>query len=282
MRLVWTKLLTAFGVMGITAGCSNQTLVPLEQAGLLIKPMMVTVKIKNYCPNRLIDFFAKPLSYEISDGQLLQDSNRDGLTDVEALKFNLSPYHAPVSGISDFIGIEYLGLSVAALSSIPTCLNPTQATSGDILTDCQKNALNLVPVFQYDPIGRGFPDSLAVLARIPLLNKSIAMQDLAGDGWSTLEKIKANLRPDQTVTPAAEALAVNYEIGSKVNPDNSNALCYDFHVTMPRAGISNGDLYEFYFIAADTSGTNVLTTKPLVVQPTVPDGATLELEYATF
>jgi hypothetical protein len=227
----------------------------------------------------MVDFFAKPMSFEISNGQLLTDFNRDGLSDSEALNFGITPYDNPTSGITDYIALEYLGIAPKGLGQIPQCQNTTQSTSGDLLTDCQKTALGLTPVFEYDPVKRGFPDSLAVYARLPLFDKTIASKDIAGDGVNTLAKIKMNLRPDQFITSDAEALAVVYDIETVVNPKTPNSPCYTLTITSPRAVLDNGDLYEFYFISLDNTGKSSLTTKAIVVPPSVADGASLEYEY---
>jgi hypothetical protein len=242
----------AVSLLGL-AGCSGEKIIPLVQDEIGPPPMMVTLSIKDYCPLNFVDFFVKPMSFEIRDGSLQQDTNRDGLTDVEATAFGLSPFDQPASGITDFIAIEFLGLTASQLPSIPICPNSTQASSGDVLTDCEKNALGLVPVNVFDIAHRGFPDSLAVYARLPLLDSDIATEDLAGDGVETIQKIKWNLPPDETVTPQNMALAVSYSTQTYPSPIIPGTTCYDFTVTSPRAGVQNGDLYNFYFISTSIS-----------------------------
>jgi hypothetical protein len=260
-------------------GCSGEHVVPLAQYSITPPPLTVNLQVNNYCVSNFVDFFVKPMSFEIQKGVLAQDTNRDGLTDAEAFFFGVSPFDQPASGITDFIGIEFLGQTAAQLPSLPICPSLTQASSGDVLTDCQKNALGLAPLTGFDTAHRGFPDSLALYARLPLLDSDVATEDLAGDGVDTIQKIKWNLPPDETVTPEVQPLKVIYSIATSPSPTNPGITCYSFTVYSPRAGVSNGDLFTFYFISTNTAGLETLVTKPVVVLATVPNGATEAYDY---
>ncbi len=237
---------------------------------------MVTIKIDSYCPYRFVDFFAKPMSYEIDQtGAIAPDSNRDGLSDVEAVALGINPSNQPTSGITDFIGTQYLGLNAQSLATIPNCSNPTLATAGDVLTDCQRTALGL-NILNYDSVSRGFPDSLAVYARISVLDKNVANQETAGDHLSTLAKIRQNLPINQTATPGIQLYAVQVTTDTQVSATDADSICYSFTVVAPRTLQLVGDLYTFYFISTSQTGTSNLVTKSLVV----PANATGTQEYS--
>jgi hypothetical protein len=242
----------AIALLGVI-GCSGENLNPLAQDQIIPPPMTVIIKINDYCPLNFVDFFVKPMSFEIQKGVLQQDTNRDGLTDVEATAFGLSPFDQPASGITDFIGIEYLGLTAAQLPSIPVCPNANEASNGDVLTDCQANALGLLPLTNFDTAHRGFPNSLALYARLPLFDSDIATEDLAGDGIETIQKIKMDWPPDETYSSEDSLLTVSYSTNTYQSTSIPGVTCYDFTVTSPRAGVPNGDLYNLYFISASTS-----------------------------
>ena len=47
------------------------------------------------------------------------DSNADGLSDVEAVALGVNPNNQPTTGITDYLAVEFLGISPTALSTIP-------------------------------------------------------------------------------------------------------------------------------------------------------------------
>jgi hypothetical protein len=271
--------LAAIGAMLIstlTVACSDSPLAPLQFAVRAQKPSMVTIKIDSYCPNRFVDFFAKPLSYVIDkDGAMAPDSNRDGLADVEAVALGLNPTNQPPSGITDFIATQFLGLNAQSVATIPTCLNTILATAGDVLTDCQRSALGL-NIANYDTVGRGFPDSLALFARLPLLDKNVANEETAGDHLTTLAKIRQNLPINQTATETIQMYAVQITTDTHISATNADSICYDFTTVAPRTLAPVGDLYVFYFISTDAKGATSLVTKSVVV----PANAAANQEYS--
>jgi hypothetical protein len=268
-----------YALLFLAAGCTGNKLVPLKQEAVVILPAFEKIKIDSYCPFQFVDFFAKPMSYVIGkDGSVDPDSNADGLSDIQATSLGVNPQRQASTGITDYIAVEYLGIAAASLGTIPNCFNNIQATAGDLLTDCQRIALGLsIPL--YDTVSRGFPDSLAVYAGVSPFNKNVGSQELAGDGMTSLQKIRQNLPVNFTATPAIKQLAVTIVTDTVVDTTAANSICYSFTVTAPRLMRPPGDVYEFYFIGTDKNGKTTLVTKGITVRPTDPSSE--EYTYAS-
>ena len=267
----------------VLVGCDQTDLSRLSRVLDVLDPHRITLRVTDYCPvtgNKPVDFYAENFSYRFQRGQMLLDSDADGVPDLydNDTTFDLSPDNADTSGLG--YGDLYMfrmGVITADQQLLRLCPDKTEDSDNDGLTDCTEKTLG-TDSFQWDSAGAGIPDGLAFRAGINPLDGSEAFLDSSGDGWNNLKKIHANLPIDEPVS-AYQKFAVSVQ--QETTPSNPVG-CFNY-VVYPLPIVPTLDNHVMlYFIEQNPQGNQILRTGLVIMPGSTPDGTVFEKKFADF
>lgn len=213
----------------------------------------LTIKVHNYCPANgfsLREIFFQNLSASRESYNFQIDTDRDGLSDlfelnnVNALRFNISPYSADTNGdgYNDLVIIR-AGIAETAQAGLASCLNSGQDTDNDSITDCEEKIIG-TDYLNSDSDFDGIPDGLEVRYGLNPLDPLDASTDFDGDGATALAEIKRGTPWQTTDEQTIRSQAIAYAV---MPAENKNPSCYDLSVTnVPIMETTNGNLMRFY------------------------------------
>jgi hypothetical protein len=226
----------------------------------------ITVRINHYCAsagNNLGNFYLINASYVIAKGQLLLDSDRDGVP--EALDTDATLGLTPNSAFSISNGFGDLVAFATGMNSISqiklmtyqACTNPRLDTDEDGLSDCAEKSVLKTKQDEFDTDGDGIPDELELRFGLNAIDASDDILNSSGDGFSNLQKIKMQLPIRESTTETLKQEAHEYELIPSASTTSSQ-LCFDLKVTnIPIIPTANGNLAILHLIEKTLTSTSV-------------------------
>jgi hypothetical protein len=227
---------------------------------------------------RLIAFNRNTISRE---GQVLVDSDGDGLSDDDEKKYGTDPTNPDTDfdNINDWIEVKF-GMDPLKMDMINGC-NPVADTDEDRLFDCEERVLGTDPCI-LDTDGDGLPDLVELNAGTnPLVPEDLKDDDR--DGHSNVDEVLAHTDPSSADIAFTQANGYGYSI-SDVDPMDTSATpkklmtvdgraCYDIDAynitlvnTLARPNLFGGttpkgtnDVYLYFMVgrANDPRGTGI-------------------------
>lgn len=269
--------------------CDKNNIIMLEESILRTPQRTITIKIKNYCPqkdSRYIDMFANQFSMKIEKGKILIDFDRDGLPNKmdmdNALNLRFDEFDTNHDGYGDLV-IFLSGIRYTEQKNIKRCFDPDQDTDNDGLTDCEEDFL-MTDSKNYDSDGDLIPDYLELRYGLQPLNHMDANLDPDSDGINNMREVKLNTPPREKNTLDISKLAFKYEM----SPAKEKEGCLDIVVSnIVIVSASNGNLIQFGFVEEELLVEEEFSNKfirkyirkNIVVPRIIENGSVLEFEY---
>ena len=226
-------------------GCDKTPVTPLQMIEQSAQLNTININVFQYCPqaeNVYKQIFVANLSYILKQGQLLNDYDRDGVTDVDEAGMGLNSLNPDTSGqgfgdLASFI--------VGEIHIDRPCNSPGVDSNHDGLRDCARQALGLSTT-TFTTAGDGVPDYLKARAGLDPKDPEQSMMDPMGDGYTNLQKLQMNLPILETATADQLKFAIQYQVKPSTN---NQPGCYDFQFSnIPLASTTNGNYIRLYFV----------------------------------
>jgi hypothetical protein len=222
---------------------------------------------------RLIAFNRNALARQ---GQILIDSDGDGLSDEDEAKYHTDPKNPDTDydNINDWIEVKY-GMNPLAMDMINGC-NPVADTDEDRLYDCEERVLGTDPCI-LDTDGDGIPDLVELNGGTnPLVPEDLTDSDR--DGHDNVDEILAHTDPNSVDIAFAQTNGYGYSISDtdlngKPLVTVDGRTCYNIDAynitlvnTLARPNLFGGttpqgtnDIYLYFMVgrANDPRGTGI-------------------------
>lgn len=200
-----------------------------------------------------------------SGGELLLDSDADGIPDTVELSIGSSPFVADTddNGMRDGVEYKIYGKPCADLNCSKTAaLNffgeggscrdytRTQDRDSDTLTDCEEKELG-GDMLNFDSNQDYLPDPMAFQLSLPLMgNTSDLFLDSDNDGMNNYNEIKRNtpIRAANSTISGLKLAAYNVAVAS----ETSTRICYNYNVS-DLVMRTNSDLIRVYVMENATA-----------------------------
>lgn len=272
----------------------------LQELRLLRKappPDTITVEVKNYCPAQGRSFrnlFVSNFSTRVYQGELLLDTDRDGVPDRTEEKFastlglSKNAYDTNNNGYSDLTrylaGLDLLQQSFLRCDDVGDddgdgifYDDPQTGQTGRFvgLNNCEEKRLSKTNSADFDSDKDGIPDYLELRCNLNPKDPVDAQIITSNDGISNLEKCKRNIPIDESYDNPAIPLH-EYRYSQQFN---SNSNCFDFKITnIPVLNKGDGNFIALYLTEQSGSLQNYLYTAFHVLQGNVV-GSTVMIQF---
>lgn len=251
--------------LSLISGCKDESLVRLEDNQLVIETYTLNVTIQNYCAREgfyFLDIYALNFSYEIRDGALAPDFDRDGLPNTEDKDPDLGlSMHYPDSngdGYSDLL-IALAGFDRESQARLPDCIDLVVDTDLDGLTDCEENNITHSDPQNWDSDNDTIPDYLEIRFGMNPLDAADRELNPSGDGISNIVKIKTQLPIHEVTSDATSRYRIAYN-SEPLSPD-----CQNIRITnIPLADVSNGNIIKIFIFEKDAQAKGSMRTMTYV------------------
>ncbi len=258
---------------------------PLDiQRATIAAPTTANLLIKNYCPRtgfRYLDFWGHALSYKISSSQILVDTDRDGLANVQetdpSLGINYLRADTNEDGYSDLL-VYLAGFTLEAQSHLRFCAAADQDSDFDGLTDCEEQTITHTDPFKFDTDQDGIPDGIEIRKSMNPLDGADKDQNPSGDGITNISKVKQNLPIYETVTDDVKAFAFQYAITST---EVNGQTCFNLRINnIPLVEVTSGNAVRLMFMERQTSSDRyALKSKDYLIESLTRGIDAYEVQY---
>lgn len=268
--------------MAFLTGCTAEPLVPLTQTLAPELPLTITIKVKDYCPpagRSHIDYFVQPQSYRLRKSRPQIDWDRDGIVNSEDNDLDLGIHYLSrdtnLDGYGDLL-MYVNGILASEQEYLTPCQQSGQDTDNDGLTDCEET-LTRTDSLKWDTDGDGLSDMVEIRVGLNPMDDQDGARDLDGDGLSNSREARLHTPVDETNNTLINERKLAYDAELH---DETGTLCYQFVTSNALVvNVSNGNLYDLYFIEEDTSHLRHMIRKHVVVPRSIARGTILTFRY---